>query len=202
MNDIIDMTKMLENFVNLGDSEHNKVSSTWKKVVSRIKSIEDRNKDLETVYEGDERELSLGERLAQNTHVVDLKKSVLLVEANHSGWIQYLRMYQKFILKGLQMESPELNIKTLAFRTRGSDVSLYDGYEEELEKALKKRKEELEKSEKEIKEFFSKNDSEEEREKNRQDKNPSSEKINPELKAKIDELYETFKESMLTNTKK
>ena len=133
MDDIISTKKMLEDFNELIDPAKGNVSSVWRKVVSKIKSIKD-----------EDSEISMGEKIAQNTHVVDLKKGVLLVEAKHSGWIQYLRMYQKFILRGLAMECPELQIKTLAFRTRGSDVSLFDGYEEQLEKSLQKRNEEIE----------------------------------------------------------
>ena len=202
MNDIISMSTMLQDFKTLLDGEDGKILSTWRKVVSRIKTFDNRQQSAESDYDDEEHELSLGERLAQNTHVVDLKKGVLLVEANHSGWIQYLRMYQKFILKGLQMECPEMQIKTLAFRTRGSDVSLHDGYEEELEKSLKKRREQLAAEEKEIKEFFEKNEEE------KSDSNPvkkektEDSQINPEFKAKIDSLYETFRQTMLTNSEK
>ena len=186
MDDIISMKTMLEDFNELIDPAKSSVSSVWSKVVSRIKSIKD-----------EDSEISMGEKIAQNTHVVDLKKGVLLVEAKHSGWIQYLRMYQKFILKGLAMECPELQIKTLAFRTRGSDVSLFDGYEEQLEKSLQKRKEEIEKSEKEINNFF-------ENSKDSKALQAKTEKkeINPDLKEKIAGLYDTFNETMLTNSKK
>ena len=183
MDDIISTKKMLEDFNELIDPAKGNVSSVWRKVVSKIKSIKD-----------EDSEISMGEKIAQNTHVVDLKKGVLLVEAKHSGWIQYLRMYQKFILKGLAMECPDFQIKTLAFRTRGSDVSLFDGYEEQLEKSLQKRNEEIEKSEKEIKTFFEKS-------KDAQAKNEKKE-INPDLKEKIAGLYDTFNQTMLTNSKK
>ena len=183
MNEVISMKTMLRDFEEMLDPQTKGVSSVWKKVVSRIKSIKD-----------SESEIPLGERIAQNTHVVDLKKGVLLIEAKHSGWIQYLRMYQKFILTGLSMECPDLQIKTLAFRTRGSDVSLFDGYEEKLEESLKKRNDEIEKNEKEIAKFFG-------TENKGQNANEKQE-INPDLKDEIAGLYETFNESMLTNSEK
>lgn len=202
MNDIISMNTMLQNFKSLVDGEDGKILSVWRKVVSRIKSYDNRQTGEEADFYDEEHELSLGERMAQNTHVVDLKKGVLLVEANHSGWIQYLRMYQKFILTGLQMECPQMQIKTLAFRTRGSDVSLHDGYKEELEKSLKKREEQLAADEKEIHEFFEKNEEGKSDGNSNKLQSSGEAQINPEFKAKIDSLYETFNQTMLTNSKK
>ncbi|MBQ6779772.1 MAG: DUF721 domain-containing protein [Treponema sp.] len=65
-----------------------------------------------------------GAKLAAHSHVVDLKNGILLVEADHSGWIQMLQLHQKYILTGLQRKNKSLNIQSLAFRLTGSDAHL------------------------------------------------------------------------------
>ena len=89
--------------INIATSEANEICSVWRKVVSSVHSMKHDSEDSE-------KRMPLGERLAGNTRVIDLKNGVLLVESDHPGWIQYLRMYQKFILKGLQMNSPDLKM--------------------------------------------------------------------------------------------
>lgn len=68
-----------------------------------------------------------GAKLAAHTRVVDLKNGVLLVEADHSGWIQLLQLHQNYILTGLRRKNPKLTIGSLAFRLAGSDAHLVDG---------------------------------------------------------------------------
>ena len=80
-----DLTSIFEAIASSNNSYG--ISNTWKKVVSKIGK-----KDEE-----DDESLTIGEKLALNSHVVDLKNGILLVETTHSGWIQYLRMNQKFM---------------------------------------------------------------------------------------------------------
>lgn len=196
MSDIISTETMMQSFSEFLDPSSAKISSVWKKIVSRIKSLEDKRREAEkTEQEEYSEDLPLGEKLAQNTHVVDLKKGVLLVEANHSGWIQYLRMYQKYILTGFKKECPDIKINSLAFRTRGSDVKLFDDYEELLKQSLQKRKEEIEKTEKQVQAFYENNGEE--------DKTASDKEItDSEFRDRIKGLYDAFDESMLTNSDK
>ena len=124
-----------------------KITTVWKKVVSNIRSKRYESEDSET-------RMPIGERLANNTRVIDLKNGVLLVEADHSGWIQYLRNYQKFIIKRLQMNVPELQIQTLAFRMKGSNISLNDSYEDQLKKNQQEMAEKISLQEKKLKSFL------------------------------------------------
>ena len=176
MSDVLNMGDVLKNLGDYLDPEAKKISSSWKTVVTKVKP-----------YKTDDCEIPFGERLAQNTHVVEIKKGILLIEVTHSGWIQYLRMYQKFILKGLSMECPELKIRNLAFRTRGSDVNLFDGYDEQLQTAKTQRLQEIEQNEKELQDFNRENDQ------NLQ--NNRSQEINPGLKDQIAALYKALEDS-------
>ena len=175
-NQIISAADIMLQVANIGASEANEICSVWKKVVSGIHSYKHESEDSE-------KRIPIGERLAGNTHVVDLKNGVLLVETDHPGWIQYLRIYQKFILKGLKMNLPELKITNLAFRVAGEKVSLSESYEEELVKARKQQAQVFEKQEKELEKY------------NKISKSPSSE-LPEELLAKFDSI----RQSMLTNS--
>lgn len=165
------------------NSSGNELPNIWRTVVSKI------GKNNNEEVEGDE-VISLGEKLAANSHVVDLKNGVLLVEANHSGWIQYLKMYQKFIIKGLSWAVPDLKINSLAFRVAGSTANLSERYDEQVAKAQKEMNEKIEATEQKLKKMENKENKPE------NNKN-SSEGLPPELLA----TFERLKSSMLTNSK-
>lgn len=129
-NEIIKFSDIIiENISELTNSSEKQMHNVWKKVLKKIKSPTD---DI-----NNEKRMPLGEKLASNSRVVDLKNGVLLVEVDHSGWIQYLKMYQKFIIKGLKMEYPTIEINTLAYRQKGSNIKLIDVYKEEMKKSQK-----------------------------------------------------------------
>lgn len=189
MSEIISMNKILEQCRIFADTDEGKLPSVWRRVVSRIKSTSETSES----DEANDKRIPLGERLAANTRVVDLKNGMLIIESDHPGWIQYLKFYQKFILKGLSMESPELKIKSLAFKLKTTEENEQDVYEI----ALKKAREELEaknaERQKEVEEFFEKN-----KPKNQTEDENTPKELPPELKAKFDSLWQ----SMLTNSEK
>lgn len=173
-NQIISAADMMLQAANIGTSDANEICSTWKKVVSGIHSSR---------YESEtsEKRMPIGERLAGNTRVIDLKNGVLLVETDHPGWIQYLKMYQKFIINGLKMNLPKLKISTLAFRVSGEKVSLSESYENQIAKERKEMAAKFEKQENELRKYNKKNS---------QAENPVSggNSLPPELLAKFDSI--------------
>lgn len=173
---IVSAADMMMQAANFGTSSANEIFTVWKKVVSGVHSFKHEAEDSD-------KRMPLGERLAGNTRVVDLKNGVLLVETDHSGWIQYLRMYQKFILNGIRMNLPELKITNLAFRVAGEKVSLSESYEQQLKKSREEMAKKIEEQEKELRKFEDKKEK------------PSSE-LPPELLAKFDSI----RQSMLTNS--
>ncbi|MCQ2593089.1 MAG: DUF721 domain-containing protein [Treponema sp.] len=179
-----DMISKVLNMTNLGDNE---IDSVWKSVVSKINNYES--------SDDCERKMPIGERLAGNTRVVDLKKGILLVETDHSGWIQYLKMYQKFIITGLKRALPDLKINTMAFRITGSNVSLSDSYNESYSREIKKMSENLDKQDKEIEKFFENNNTDSNKNNKKTD---DSSNLPPELLEK----FESIMQSMLTNPEK
>ena len=166
-NQIISAADMMMQVGNIGTSEANEICSVWKKVVSGVHSYKHESEDSE-------KRIPIGERLAGNTRVIDLKNGVLLVETDHPGWIQYLRMYQKFILTGLKMNLPDLKITNLAFRVTGEKVSLSESYENQLAKERKDMEAKLEKQEKELKKY--------------EKKSSTASTLPPELLAKFDNI--------------
>lgn len=176
---IISAADMMLQAANIGTSEANEICSVWRKVVSGVHSIKHDSQDSD-------KRMPLGERLAGNTRVVDLKNGVLLVESDHPGWIQYLRIYQKFILTGLKMNLPNLKITNLAFRVAGEKVSLSDTYEQQLAKSRREMEKKIEEQEKQLKKY----------EKKSENKENASSELPPELLAKFDSI----RQSMLTNS--
>ena len=121
--EIISISQLMMRVANISMSENeNSIYSVWKKVVSKIQNNE---------MENGEKRIPLGERLAGNTRAVEIKRGVLLVETDHAGWIQYLKIYQKFILTGINRALPDLKIHSLAFRIKGVQVGLNSNYEED-----------------------------------------------------------------------
>lgn len=56
-----------------------------------------------------------GERLAAHSWIKDLDKTVLIIEADHPGWIQILQTKQAILLSRVQKQFPELTITALSF---------------------------------------------------------------------------------------
>ena len=188
-NEIVSANQLMSKYLNIDFQRADRITSTWKKVVSRVHSNKYESEDSE-------RRIPIGERLAGNTRVVDLKNGVLLVEADHSGWIQYLRFYQNYILKGLKMELPDLKITSLAYRLAGSDAKLSDSYDNQVKKSKEELEEKIDRQELELKKFYeSKNDK-----KNKAENQVESEKKGG-LPADLLAKFENIKNDMLTNSK-
>jgi hypothetical protein len=63
----------------------------------------------------------VGERLAAHSRVVDLDKGILIVEAEHPGWIQLLQLRQTKALEALSKRFPDLTFRGIAFRLAGEE---------------------------------------------------------------------------------
>lgn len=119
----IDAAEMISRFVEalspecaerLG--EGNKILRSWRAI---LESIRTRPRDGEPPEQ-------MGRNLASHSRVIDFKNGILLVEADHSAWLQMLQLHRRYILGCLQRRFPELRVSTLAFRVRGSRASLSD----------------------------------------------------------------------------
>ena len=53
---------------------------------------------------------------AVHSRIRELERGVLLVEADHPGWIQILQTKQAELLSAVQRRYPELDIRAIAFR--------------------------------------------------------------------------------------
>ena len=162
-------------------NESNKLNSVWRKVVSKVNSTQ----------RGDN-VIPIGERLAGNTRIIDLKNGILLIETDHSGWIQYLKFYQKFIITGLKREIKDLKISSFAFRLSGSDALLHEAKENQIKKDIAEINQKFEKTESELNKIYA--DKEKTSDKEEQKKST----LPPELYEKL----ENIKRSMLTNSSK
>jgi hypothetical protein len=53
---------------------------------------------------------------AAHSRIVELERAVLLVEADHPGWIQILQTKQTYLLKAVIRRFPNLEIRGISFR--------------------------------------------------------------------------------------
>lgn len=130
------ITTVFQNIEGARLSESSRIVGAWRTVVGSIVS----RKNGEIV--------KIGEKLCGHSSVVDVKNSVLLVEADHSGWIQLLHTYQKYIVTGLRRTVPEVKIHSVVFRLRGSECGLRKvDYDAQMAAERKKREAQLERQE-------------------------------------------------------
>ena len=57
-----------------------------------------------------------GERLAAHSRVHDIDNGILIIEAEHPGWIQLLQLRQAELLEALHRRFPELGLRGISFR--------------------------------------------------------------------------------------
>jgi len=69
-------------------------------------------------------EWAAGERLSAHSRPVDVRNGIVIVEADHPGWVQLLQLDQKRILDIIKRSFPELEISGIAFKT-AKDRSVY-----------------------------------------------------------------------------
>lgn len=64
-----------------------------------------------------------GEPYSAHTRPVDLRQGIIVVEADHPGWIQRMQLIQGRLLRQLQASFPSLSIRGIAFKV-ASDTSI------------------------------------------------------------------------------
>jgi len=178
--DIVNINELLhKTFNNIsveGSKSASKIVEAWKNVLSKVKSVNPQQNPNE------------GENLIDHSRVVDLKNGILLIEADHPGWISLLQFHKKFILKGMQMAVSGVSINSLAFRLRGSqagipsDPNREDIVRANIEKRIENEENSLRKANLSLK----------------QAKSYETSDLAPELA----EIFADLKKSMLTNSKK
>lgn len=147
----------------------------WKKILSRIKTNSSNPNE--------------GLNMAGHSRVIDLKNGILLIEADHPGWISLIQFHKKYILNGFRMKFPEIEFKTLAFRLKGnkgeisSEIENKDSIYKKVEKKLEIEEEINKKSGINI---------------NKNQKKSEKKELPPELKF----LFDDLRKSMLTNLEK
>lgn len=114
-----------------------RIVEVWKSVLLKIKS-----------YNPNE-----GQNLVDHSRVVDLKNGMLLIEADHPGWISLLQMHKKFILNGLQMQIKDVPINSIVFRLKNNQTKTPVDFKThsknvsvEIEKKIESEEENLQKS--------------------------------------------------------
>jgi hypothetical protein len=72
---------------------------------------------------------------ADHTRILDIDHGILIVEADHPGWIQILQTKEHRLLSDLQRQFPELEIAGLSFRLSKGPIQAALAVEEPKETA-------------------------------------------------------------------
>ncbi|OJF76571.1 MAG: hypothetical protein BKP49_06235 [Treponema sp. CETP13] len=158
------LTNVFDNIDSAQMKKTNSVVNAWKNIVSKIKPD--------------------GEKLAAHSRIIDLKNNILLVETDHPGWTQLLQMRRSYILKGLKLQFPDLEISTIGFKLKGDNFETTDSQKkpsfESMDKVITER---VKDSDKYTKKYI------------KNDNVNKKQEINPELQKCLDKL----RNSILTN---
>lgn len=192
-NEVISCSDMIQaaynNIEKSAFEKNNKFSSSWKKILTSIRT-----------YNSDS---NVGQNLFDNSNVVEIKNNILLIEANHPGWIQMFQLYKNYILKGLKMYVPELNINSLAFRLKGSNARLSNvNYDSELKNESRKLNQNIEKEEEIIKKYEENNKLKSETENKLGNKSESKNEEKIESKSEVEPEQKTELKSEQKSEKK
>jgi hypothetical protein len=68
-----------------------------------------------------------GIRLGEHSRPADIRHGILIVEAEHQGWMQLLQLQQDRILEEIARRFPELEISGIAFRLSRGDFARPEG---------------------------------------------------------------------------
>lgn len=155
----IDKKKMEENSIFV---------SKWKKIVTSVKSVI--NPDC-------------GNTMYSHSQIIDVKNGTLILQVDHPGFIQLFETHKKYILRGLEMNLPQMNIKNISYiLDKKKDYNTQrDLTREEMRVAIEKQ------DVKENSEMM-----------NNQEFSTSQKKFPPELEA----IFSRMRKSILTNDKK
>ncbi len=175
-NEIIDCSEMLtrtfDSIEKATLERNNKFYSSWKTVVTKINRTGDKE---------------FGQKLYDHSSIVDIKNGTLLVETDHPGWSQMMQFYSKFIINGLKMYIPEMEIKSIVFRTKGSNAVLNSvDYNKEIQKENKKMYEKYAKEEEFLKKYK---------------KIDETKKETNELPEEIKSMFDTMRKTVLTKNR-
>ena len=64
-----------------------------------------------------------GARLGEHSRPADIRHGILIVEAEHQGWMQLLQLQQEHILEEIKRRFPELEIGGIAFTLSRGDFA-------------------------------------------------------------------------------
>lgn len=164
-------------FSNIDSSKfekNNKIICCWKNIIESIKSNGVNGKNL-------------GANLYAHSKIIDVRNGIVLVETDHPGWIQTLKLYQNYILTGLRKAVPELSVSTIAFRVKGNDVHLSKTESETAKSVKAQMMEKIEKEELILKKYEKKVE------------NYNNKTSGKEMPENLKKILDKLKNDMLTN---
>ena len=106
--------------------ESSSFASKWKEIITSIRSVV--NPDC-------------GDSMYFHSRVVDIKGSTIILQVDHPGFIQLFETHKKYILRGIGMKIPQLNVSNISYRLDKKDDynTQRDVTREEMRNAVEKQ---------------------------------------------------------------
>ena len=91
--------------------------SSWADIVTEAWRVKGRGFPYQNIADDSKNhEIEDVPAAAAHSWIMDFRNNMLLVEADHPGWIQILKTKQKELLLAANRRYPELGIKSISFR--------------------------------------------------------------------------------------
>jgi hypothetical protein len=72
--------------------------------------------------------------LADHARIAELERNIVIIEADHPGWIQILQTKRREMIAGFKLKFPELNITGVSFRLSKGAIPSRASYRDLLKK--------------------------------------------------------------------
>lgn len=125
------------------ERETNVLFSAWEKTLLAMDFYNKKSRNMmHASEEEDDFTLKNGQRILDHSEIVDLKNGILIVETDHPGWSELIKLNQNFIIRGLNYNAKDLKITNIATRLKGMKGRVSDREKNEIKnKAVGKLKE-------------------------------------------------------------
>lgn len=102
------------------ERETNILSSAWEKTLLAMDFYNKKSRNMMTATEEeDDFTLKNGQRILDHSEIADLKNGILIIETDHPGWSELIKLNQNFIIRGLNYHAKDLKITNIATRLKG-----------------------------------------------------------------------------------
>lgn len=84
----------------------NNVYKIWEEILLSVKSFVTPN---------------YGKNMLDHSKIIDIKDETMIIEVDHTGWMQLFETHKTYLLNGLQKKIPEIKIKNITYKLKKTE---------------------------------------------------------------------------------